>query len=268
MVCPTYPVLRRCGTVVVVMPDPLEARLTNEKGFGPDADSYFSKTVDTWRRLTRHDLREQFLAEAKKAYDHEVPTIPTVQGLWIMFAVSSMKGEDKSGSLYRLAAYGMLKKSRLNQVFFSLNDTDRDEALKKRTISRIVWGFFCLESITASNYRKPDALQKPVVPCLFPEFDHENPANVDLFGETFTESSQQPPIVVGAVNTLCRVANLMKAALDIGKGSRDNGKTGVDDPADVQSRIAVLGELHSISDSLPPKLRHDVNFTPQTCFLR
>ncbi|GAW13360.1 hypothetical protein ANO14919_027440 [Xylariales sp. No.14919] len=231
--------------------------------------SYFSDTVDTIRHMTGRDLREQFLAETKKQYDHGVPALPTIQGLWIMFAVSYLKGEDRNGSLYRFASYGMLKRSRIDQVFLSLADADPDDASKKRAISKTSWGLFCLESITATNFRHTDILQSPPIPCLFPGFSYENAANVDIFGQNFnSNTSPQPPSVTGAVNAFCEVAVLMSEVLAQGKDCKDNENTGSGDGAVLKRQSELLARLSSISNSLPSALRHDYNFTPETCFLR
>ncbi|KAI0104632.1 putative C6 transcription factor [Nemania sp. FL0031] len=230
--------------------------------------SYFSETIDTVRRVTNQDIREQFLAEAKKQYDHKLPTLPTIQGLWIMFAISYMKGEDRNGSLYRFASYGMLKRSKISEVFSSLTETGPEDASKKRAVSKTIWGLFCLESLTATNFRTTDVLEPPKVPCLFPEFHNENPAIVDLFGQQFTAASAQPPVVVGAVNTFCRVAVLMSEVLTLGQRHKDNEDTGLGDQAILKRRGEILVEVNTIGDSLPPALRYEDNFTPETCFLR
>ncbi|KAI0530216.1 putative C6 transcription factor [Xylaria digitata] len=228
--------------------------------------SYFSDTVDTVRRITKQDMREQFLAETKKQYDHEIPVLPTIQGLWIMFAISYLKGEDRSGSLYRFASYGMLKRSRITHVFSSLTDTESESLEKKRAISKTLWGIFCLESITATNFRNADILQPPTIPCLFPEFDYENINNTDILGRTFTDSSPNPPSVIGAINAFCQVSVLMSEVLAHEQHCKDNEETG--GQANHIKRSELLAKLSTIGDALPSALRHDYNFTPETCFLR
>ncbi|KAI0438480.1 putative C6 transcription factor [Xylaria telfairii] len=231
--------------------------------------SYFSDTIDAAQRVTKQDMREQFLTETKKEYDHGLPNIPTIQGLWILFAISSLKGEDRNGSLYRFASYGMLKRCRLNQVFWSLTDTDPEDIIKKRAISKTVWGIFCLESITTTNFRNADILEPPKIPCLFPEFNYETPTNVDLFGQEFTASSAPPPSVGGAISTFCQLAVLMSEVLTLGQGRKENETTDIGDQTPkLRKREAALAQLNTISDSLPSALHHDQNFTPETCFLR
>ncbi|KAI1120967.1 putative C6 transcription factor [Nemania abortiva] len=230
--------------------------------------SYFSDTVDAVRRATHQDMKGQFLTEAKKQYDYKLPTLPTIQGLWIMFAISYMKGEDRNGSLYRFASYGMLKRSRLNQVFSSLTDGKPEDAAKKRAISKTIWGLFCLESITAANFRGTDVLQPPKIPCLFSEIQSENPANVDLLDQEFTASSAQPPFVAGAINAFCQVAVLMSEVLMLGKSYKDSEETGHGDRTVLRRRSEILAQLNTINNLLPPALHHEHNFTPGTCFLR
>ncbi|KAI3331035.1 putative C6 transcription factor [Ustulina deusta] len=222
--------------------------------------SYFSDTIETVRRVTKQDMKEQFLAESIKHAGHGTPTLPTVQGLWIMFSISYLKGEDKKGSLYRFASYGMLKRSRMDRLFRSLSDTNPEDASKKRAISKTIWGLFCLEST--------DVLQPPIIPCLFPDSSPENPTNVDLFGQPFTSSSSQPPFVTGAISTFCRTAVLLSEVLTYGQVHRDNEDTNFGDRANLIKRKEFLANLNAIGNSLPSALRHDHNFTPATCFLR
>ncbi|KAJ2975588.1 hypothetical protein NUW58_g8308 [Xylaria curta] len=230
--------------------------------------SYFSDTVDASDRITSHDMREQFLVEAKKQYEQELPALPTVQGLWILFAISSMKGEDRSGSLYRFASHGMLERSGAYRIFSSLTDTNPDDAANKRAVSKTIWGLFCLESITATNFHNTEMVHPPQTPCLFPEVSYENPTNVDLFGQTFTASSSQPPFIVGAVDVLCRVAVLMSEVRALVGVDWNDESSNLAGQTNLRQRRRSLARLNAISDSLPSMLRYDHNFTPETCFLR
>ncbi|KAI1151903.1 putative C6 transcription factor [Nemania diffusa] len=229
--------------------------------------SYFSDTVDIVRRVSNQDMRVQFLTEAKKHYDHKVPTLPTIQGLWVMFAISYMKGEDRNGSLYRLASYGMLKRSEISRAISSVTDGGPEDASEKRAISKTIWGLFCLESLTAANFRNADVLRPPKIPCPFPEFHNENPADVDLFGQDFNKLSERPPFIPGVINTFCRVAVLISEVLTLGEKQRDNEDTGIGDQAVLRRRSEILAEVKAMSSSLPPALHYEHNFTPETCFL-
>ncbi|KAI0864873.1 putative C6 transcription factor [Xylaria cubensis] len=229
--------------------------------------SYFSETIDMVQQMTKLDLKEQFLAEAKRQYDHGPPSIPKIQGLWILFAIASIKGDDRSGSLYRFASYGMLKRCRLEQVFWSLTDTDPSDIAKKRVISKTLWGLFCLESITNTNFNNSDVLQSPGIPCLFPDFNYDTLVNVGQSGRQFTALSAQPPSLGGAISTFCQLAVLMSEVLRLGQWHKDNEDT-CEYHAQLKSRKAALAQLDKISESLPSALNHNHNFTPETCFLR
>ncbi|TRX95717.1 hypothetical protein FHL15_003271 [Xylaria flabelliformis] len=180
--------------------------------------SYFSETIDMVLQMTKLDLKEQFLAEAKRQYDHGPPSIPKIQGLWILFAISSIEGDDRSGSLYRFASY--------------------------------------------------DLLQSPGIPCLFPDFNYETLVSVGLSDQQFTSLSAQPPSLGGAISTFCQLAVLMSEVLRIGQWQKDNEDTCLEYHVQLKSRKAALAQLDVISESLPPALHHEHNFTPETCFLR
>ncbi|KAI1424240.1 putative C6 transcription factor [Xylaria sp. FL1777] len=260
-----YPFIdRECFTKDICVADPVNATYCSPFLVNTICAyrSYFSDTVDTAERITKQNMREQFLAESIKHSDHGTPTLPTIQGLWIMFSISYLKGEDKNGSLYRFASYGMLKRSRMNQIYPSLSDTD------KRAISKTVWGVFCLESIIATNFHNTDILQPPEIPCLFPEFNRDSPTNIDIFGQPFISSSPQPPFVTGAISVFCVVAMLVSEVLTYGQGQKDNEETDSTDRAHLIKRNEFMTKLNAINDSLPSALRHDYNFTPATCFLR
>lgn len=74
-----------------------------------------------------------------------IPTLPTIQALWIMFSISFLKGDDRNGNIYRYASYGMLRRSRLSRIFPSLSNNDSEEDPRKRMMSKMIWGLFCLE---------------------------------------------------------------------------------------------------------------------------
>ncbi|KAI1359785.1 putative C6 transcription factor [Xylaria arbuscula] len=230
--------------------------------------SYFSETVETVRRTTKKCLKEQFLAESIKHCGSTIPTLPTIQALWIMFSISFLKGDDRNGSLYRFASYGMLRRSRLSRVFPSLSDRDSEDSLRKRTMSKMIWGLFCLESIVSTNFRGMDILQTPKIPCPYLVDMYGSTTNVDIFDRPFTATSPQPPYVSGAIGTLCRVAVLVSEILTYGQDTKDKEDTGPEQQDNITKRTEFLVRLYAIDSSLPSSLRHDQNFTPSTCFLR
>jgi hypothetical protein len=123
-------------------------------------------------------------------------------------------------------------------------------------------------SITSINFRNANALPPPKVPCLFPDFNHLQPWNFDLFGQRFTTSTSHPPFVDGATNAFCRISILVNEIMEYTSGHEDHKGGGSDEAERISKRIEYYTQLNSISDSLPWGLRHDRNFTPQTCYLR
>ncbi|KAI0205914.1 putative C6 transcription factor [Astrocystis sublimbata] len=230
--------------------------------------SYFSDTVDMVWQVTKQNLKAQFLFEAKKEFDHASPSIPTIQGLWIMFAISALIGEGKTGSLYQFASFGLLKRCRLDERFSSLTDTDANDIMRKRVISKTIWGLYCSESLMAINFRNIHQFRSPKIPCPFLDFNIDVPSNFDIFGQEFTASSPQPPFVEGVISILCRLAALMNEILVRSQGNK--GNEGSDLRSEEKSRrvMQALAQLNTIGDSLPFALRHDHNFTPGTCYLR
>lgn len=71
-------------------------------------------------------------------------TIPTVIALGLMYLSSALLGRDLAGSMYRYAAYEMLKRLHLERKFSKLTD-DSEDALTKRMLSRTLWGLLCFE---------------------------------------------------------------------------------------------------------------------------
>jgi hypothetical protein len=93
------------------------------------------------------DITSQFLDEAKRLLDLETgrESLPTVQGLALLFTTSAFTGMDRAGSVYRYSAYQMLKRLRLEKRFAKLNDDDLSELRQKRAISKALWGLFCFD---------------------------------------------------------------------------------------------------------------------------
>ncbi|KAI0142929.1 putative C6 transcription factor [Xylariaceae sp. FL1272] len=221
--------------------------------------SMFSQTVWAIARTARPDMVERFWHEAMGLYDHGAPSLPTIQGLWILFGISLLKGQDRRGSVYRLASYAMMKRMKPADWFTNTSGADGEQEARRRAISQTYWGIFCLES----NLTLPinDGVPVPQIPILFSrELDD---ANVDFLGEQFEESLLQPPIVAGIATKLCTIAEILNRVI------AHNDSKGVEgSDADVAQRKRFYSEVLEFGHSLPPVLRFDHNFIPQTCFLR
>ncbi|KAH7144755.1 hypothetical protein DER46DRAFT_580667 [Fusarium sp. MPI-SDFR-AT-0072] len=61
----------------------------------------------------------QFLDEAKKLLDLENgrASLPTMQGLTLLFTLSAYQGMDRACMMYRLAAYEMFRRLHLDRTF-------------------------------------------------------------------------------------------------------------------------------------------------------
>ena len=82
--------------------------------------------------------------------------------------------------------------------------------------------------------------------------------------QPFTSASLQPPLVSGVGYACCQLAVLLNEIVNY----NTNNQKDCGNPADVRSRLDFYGKLEAFRSSLPLALRHDENFTPQTCFLR
>lgn len=89
---------------------------------------------------------EYFFAEAKRLLDRENGrrSLPTVQGLLIMFAYSTGAGTDRAGMIFRQAAYDMLDWLRLEESFHQAADAI-DSHREQKALSRVLWGIYCFE---------------------------------------------------------------------------------------------------------------------------
>jgi hypothetical protein len=92
------------------------------------------------------DTAGDFDAEAKRLFERENGrrSLPTVQGLLIMFAYSTVMGKDRAGLMFRHTAYKMLHQLDLEENF--RNDTDmRHNYREQKAFSRALWGIYCFE---------------------------------------------------------------------------------------------------------------------------
>jgi hypothetical protein len=80
--------------------------------------------------------------EARRHYglENARASLPTVQGLLIMFAASAFFDCNDTLSDYRSLAYNMLDRLRIEEKITA--DQTQDE---KRAYSKAVWGVYCFE---------------------------------------------------------------------------------------------------------------------------
>ena len=109
---------------------------------------------------------EHFFAEAKRFFDGENGrrSLPTVQGLLIMFVYSTGMGRDRAGMKFRHMAYDMLSWLRLETSFHKATEAS-DGHRERVALSRVLWGIYCFErwKTLAPKFQIPEANISPRV---------------------------------------------------------------------------------------------------------
>jgi hypothetical protein len=97
--------------------------------------------------MTGRNLSESFLAEAKSHFESEQgrPSIPTVQGLLLIYLTMTATGKDRAGLIYRLTAYEMLKQLRLEARYKAAKNNVPPQTHDMMLTSKTLWGMFLLE---------------------------------------------------------------------------------------------------------------------------
>ena len=196
-------------------------------------------------------------------------------------------GTDRAGSMYRFAAYEMLKRMRLRTRYSQLSDDISEQALEKRAIGKLYWGIFCFEryvldhrfaasvancvpdsfrSLASQAFLQPSMMETPWMDSPYPA----SPAgatkddNVDIFGEPYrTDAAVGPPMVVGAKFAAFQLCKLMNQVMEY----LHRGMHGTGSAVDLQRRTEFYTLLSNLGKSFPPSLQLGHNFTHQVCFL-
>jgi hypothetical protein len=131
--------------------------------------SHTSRAVASFDRVKGTDLSLSFLDEAKRLFHLESGkvSLPTAQGLAIVFMCCAGMGQDRAGRLFRHMAYDMLKRLQLIRAQKELNPLDEDSIKWSRAASRASWGFYCFDSIAAFAYAQPSLILRPTSPRAF-----------------------------------------------------------------------------------------------------
>ncbi|PFH61397.1 hypothetical protein XA68_17449 [Ophiocordyceps unilateralis] len=218
--------------------------------------------------VTGEDLSARFVNEAKKLWDQEAgrASLPTVQGLAILFTVTAYRGTDKQGFIYRYAAYEMLHRLGLPHTFkqSSPNDGQASRSREEQIVSKVIWGLFCFESIVGYVYLQQSLLKPPNVPrCFEPAVSSNCPSvNLDFNGEPFTSTSTSPPFVPGILDATCELSLALYEVMQWNADSQEPGSE-----IDLTKRRQFYAENQSWRHRLQRHLTAEGNFTPQTCFL-
>jgi hypothetical protein len=96
--------------------------------------------------MSGEDLTTRFANEAKRllALERGRSSLPTAQGLILLFMTTVFDGSDRVGMMYRLMSNEMLKQLNLEAKLAAIesNPLKKDE---KRALSRALWGHFTFE---------------------------------------------------------------------------------------------------------------------------
>ncbi|KAK2603543.1 hypothetical protein QQS21_004312 [Conoideocrella luteorostrata] len=229
---------------------------------------YTSRRTKSFCSVSKRDLSLDFLNEAKKLLDLENgrASICAVQGLTLLFSVSAYRGTDRAGMLYRFAAYEMFNRLNVEATYNEIRD-DPTKTLNRNILSKLAWGLFCFESIVAYVYLQISMIPPPNIPRPFerpPELTGGGAMqNVDIFGNPHTKHSKSPPYVTGALYLACDVTLMLYSSMEWNIKSESMYGTA----EDLEVRRRKLRELRLWTERLPPNMRDDINFTPQTCHL-
>lgn len=171
--------------------------------------------------------------------------------------------------MYRYAAYEMLQRMNLERTFEMIKDKP-ERRLHKSVISRVIWGLFCYESITAYIYLEPSLLPPPTIEQdFYPDDDQIQlsssglPANIDVLGNIHKEDGVSPPFVPGLLKATCDLSEFLYASM-----TRNAQQTTFGSEADMAERRRAYAQVLSWWLHLSPHLRNDKNLTPQTSHLR
>jgi len=99
------------------------------------------------KSLTRQDLGQRFLDEAKKQFDLECGrgSLPTALALGFLWNVYAYLGTDRAGSMFRYMSFEFLRRLDLETRFKTLREDIAHEAKERRVISQALWGIYILE---------------------------------------------------------------------------------------------------------------------------
>ncbi|KAF3038471.1 hypothetical protein E8E12_003605 [Didymella heteroderae] len=207
-------------------------------------------------------MQEAFFNEAVKHYhlENNRASLPTAQGLIVLFMASAFLSRDGAAASYRNLGYDMIDRLQIDNKF----STTTDEA-EIKAYSTALWGIYCCENIVANLHNKRPERQAPTLPRLFerksavPDNDFEN---VDIFGQPFTSSSYRPSFTPGVLNAACDLAVLQHAVINHNFDVRENGASD-----NFGMRLQQYRTLQKWESKVPPELRNDINNTPGTAFL-
>ncbi|KAG4255551.1 hypothetical protein FPRO04_08496 [Fusarium proliferatum] len=217
--------------------------------------------------MTGRNLSEAFLAEAKSHFESEQgrPSIPTVQGLLLIYLTMAATGKDRAGLIYRLTAYEMLKQLRLEARYKTAKNNVPPQTHDMMLTSKTLWGIFLLESRIAYFYNRPSTIPPPQVPKPFLSiltFTHKG--NLDVLDRPWKDSSDLVPRPPGVLAAACSFSELLYEIMQYLTTSKF--RRGSEE--DIHARRLFFSHLIQLKHDIPRQLVVEQNLTPVTCFLR
>lgn len=87
-------------------------------------------------------MQEVFFEEARQHYhlENNQASLPTAQGLLVLFMASAFLNRDGAAPVYRNLAYDMTDRLRIDEKILLTTDE-----LEKNAYSTAVWGVYCCE---------------------------------------------------------------------------------------------------------------------------
>lgn len=107
---------------------------------------YTSARAKAFAAISGEDLTTRFANEAKRllALERGRNTLPTAQGLILLFMTTVFDGCDRVGMMYRLMSNEMLKQLGLEARIAAV-ERDPLRMDDRRALSRALWGHFIFE---------------------------------------------------------------------------------------------------------------------------
>lgn len=107
---------------------------------------YTSARAKAFSAISGEDLAVRFSNEAKRLLALECgrSSLPTAQGLMLLFMTSVFEGSDRMNMMYRLMSSEMLRGLNLEARFAAIEGYTMHNS-EKRAISKALWGHFIFE---------------------------------------------------------------------------------------------------------------------------
>ncbi|OLN96914.1 Nitrogen assimilation transcription factor nirA 5 [Colletotrichum chlorophyti] len=218
--------------------------------------SHTSRRAKVFGHANRSDLRTLFFDEAKRLLDIESGrlSLPTAQGLFIMYLSAGAMGKDRAARMYHLAACDMAQRLEM----LSIEDAHK-LVENERIMSKALWGMYCIESVCSFVYLRPSLLHQPSAPRLFIDESYKNKRD----GSAREFIDYRNSLIH---NALCDLSLISNNVMSYNKNLER--KNGLGSAEDMQKRVGFFEELQVWRDTVPHELKIPEASYPSAYFLR